>query len=252
MAVRTISQFYDYLAPDYDRMTWSEDRFNKELARLRQIFDKYRPNKILDAGSGTGFHSILMAELGANVTAVDISDAMLKQLRDNAERYHLDIKTVPASFLNLKRIIKDRFDAIFCLGNTLPHVRSAKELTKVLKIFHDLLNPGGILAVQILNYGPIISKKQRIQNVKYAEGKHFIRFYDFCGKRIYFNILTLDSSEGTIRHDLQTTILRPIMYRELKKAVLTARFHRVSSYGSLSLEKFRSSRSRDLVVIAGK
>jgi SAM-dependent methyltransferase len=54
------------------------------------------PARVLDVGAGTGELSVLLAELGHRVTALDFSPEMLAQLRDQAERRGLDITTVTA------------------------------------------------------------------------------------------------------------------------------------------------------------
>jgi ubiquinone/menaquinone biosynthesis C-methylase UbiE len=54
------------------------------------------PARVLDAGAGTGELSVLLAELGHRVTALDFSPEMLAQLREQAERRGLDITAVTA------------------------------------------------------------------------------------------------------------------------------------------------------------
>jgi SAM-dependent methyltransferase len=52
------------------------------------------PARVLDAGAGTGAMSLLAAELGYEVTAVDLSDAMLASARAKAEAAGLDVTFV--------------------------------------------------------------------------------------------------------------------------------------------------------------
>ncbi len=47
--------------------------------------------RILDVGTGTGFLALLLAEMGHNVTGIDISKCMLEKSRQNADKMHLSV-----------------------------------------------------------------------------------------------------------------------------------------------------------------
>jgi ubiquinone/menaquinone biosynthesis C-methylase UbiE len=93
-----IKSFYDELADDYDSMTRLDARLLKEEAIFREIVERYKLRNVLDAGCGTGFHSILLAKLGCKVTAVDVSEKMLIQMQTNALKYGVSVKTVLSGF----------------------------------------------------------------------------------------------------------------------------------------------------------
>ena len=52
------------------------------------------PARVLDAGAGTGAISLLAAELGYEVTALDLSAAMLARAREKAEARGIVLKTI--------------------------------------------------------------------------------------------------------------------------------------------------------------
>ena len=45
--------------------------------------------EILDVGTGTGYFAILLSQIGHQVTGIDLTDAMLKEARDNAALYQV-------------------------------------------------------------------------------------------------------------------------------------------------------------------
>ena len=54
-------------------MTEFHKRFSNEQAVFNTIVEQYQLRTVLDAGCGTGFHSLILASLGVEVTAVDVS-----------------------------------------------------------------------------------------------------------------------------------------------------------------------------------
>ena len=84
---------------------WSQDAENygdiirKELASFRvKAWQNYLreklpadTRKVLDLGCGPGFFSIILAEMGYEVTAVDCSEGMLAQARQLVKRAGLEI-----------------------------------------------------------------------------------------------------------------------------------------------------------------
>lgn len=60
----------------------------------QKIFEDNIPSgkklRVLDAGTGPGFFSILLSEMGNTVTAIDMSDGMLEKAAANAKKYGQD------------------------------------------------------------------------------------------------------------------------------------------------------------------
>ncbi len=205
--MQNITAFYDSLASDYDSMIDFEQRFLKEKSVVNSLVTRYNIRTAIDAGCGTGFHSLMLAWLGVKVTAVDVSTEMILRLKEHAQEMNLRIETIVSDFQGLNENVHQKVDAIFCLGNTLPHLLSRDELLHALKNFRLLLNEHGVLIIQLLNYHQIMKKQERIQNVKERDGKTFIRFYDFLDDAVGFNILTLERKENRVEQHLQTTQL---------------------------------------------
>jgi len=248
--VATATEFYDTLASGYDRMTGFDERLKKETNTFRRIVEEYAVTSALDAGCGTGAHSVLLATLGVRVTAVDGSTEMLMVLNRHAEERHLKIHTVQAGFENVNDILPEPFDAVFCLGNTLPHLLTEEALVRSLRNFKSLLNPGGVLILQLLNYRRILTERNRILNVQERGERTYIRFYDFLEKTVAFSILTLEKHEGTIVHSLQTTELRPWQSDEVVRGLAQAGFSGIERYSTLGMASFDETTSHDLVMYA--
>src|SRR5712692_10217541 len=59
--------------------------------------------RVLDAGCGDGYHTQMLARMGARVTGVDISDAMLATAHEGEKQEPLGIHYELLSFTNLER-----------------------------------------------------------------------------------------------------------------------------------------------------
>ncbi|MBM4169859.1 MAG: class I SAM-dependent methyltransferase [Ignavibacteria bacterium] len=251
-SVQGAKDFYDAIAPSYDELTSFGKRFVQERPFFRLLVERFQIGTALDAGAGTGFHSLLLAQLGVKVTALDHSPQMLRHLKRHASEMGLRVDTVESSFHTIRDHVKKSFDAVLCLGNTLPHLLGAEELRKAIESFSSVLNPKGVLLIQLLNYERILASRERVQNVREVEGKTFVRFYDYGESLLTFNILTIYKSEGEWHHSLQSTPLRPVVADELKSVLASLGYEDPKTYGSISLEPFDRQASRDLVIVARK
>lgn len=98
--------------------------------------------KILDVGTGAGFFAAVLAELGHEVTAVDMSEKMLREAEKNLRELKLsaDFRRMNAQKLYFP---DETFDAVVTrnLTWTLPDVKAAyREWRRVLKVGGVLMN----------------------------------------------------------------------------------------------------------------
>lgn len=94
-----VRSFWDVDAATYDLSPSHHPRTSLELAAWGAVLRRLLPAppaRVLDVGAGTGFLSILLARLGHEVSALDLSPGMLGQLRDKAREAGLQIETVTA------------------------------------------------------------------------------------------------------------------------------------------------------------
>lgn len=132
--------------------TWDSDPTKREralavAAALRQRVPLARDWRALEYGCGTGLLSFaLHADLG-ELTLADSSPGMLAVLRGKIDATGLTHLHPLALDLLTDPLPADRYDLIYTLM-TLHHVA---EVARLLRTFHDLLRPGGWLAVADLD-----------------------------------------------------------------------------------------------------
>lgn len=242
--------FYESLAPDYDRMTRTRERFQTEEALLRAFIDPARHKNALDLACGTGLHAITLARMGLSVTAVDNSAAMLRKARANADETGSRIEWAETSMENAHPFLNRSFDAILCLGNSLPHLLTPEARQKAFEGFGRLTAPGGILLLQLLNYSRVLERRERVVAVNREGGREFVRFYDFEEKLLTFNLLTIDEQQGRLSHELRSTLLYPLEWRETLERISPLGLERPKVYGGLDRSPFDPKSSKNLVVAA--
>ena len=270
-------EFYDGLGEDYDRMVSWGTRLQREEVFFEQLFAGAGTRSVLDAACGTGMHVISFARRGLRCVGADLSPAMIAQARLNAGRAGVRVELDAFGFGKLAAAFSGRgvpFDAVTCLGNSLPHLLDDASLAECLSDFAELLSPGGILVIQNRNYDRLLRERQRFMPVSArtdAEGETlFLRITDFrgqeagpgpaagpatgyaAGEAVDFTIVTLRKRGGAWTQSVKTTPLRALRRSTLETCIREAGFSVVDVYGSYRREPYDSPGAPDLVVVARK
>ncbi len=249
---REPADFYDNIAADYDEMTRYTARLHSEKEKLAAWIDRYAVRTVLDAACGSGLHAILLSEMGVKVTAADISHHMLEKARNNAKSAGVTVEWVYSAMQKLSENINTRVNAVLCLGNSLPHLLPGKDLEAAVAGFYNMLEPGGVAVIQILNYQRILQRKDRIIGIHRQGENEYIRFYDFLGETVRFNILTVHSEGERVSQQLLSTELYPYRRKELDKALRLSGFKNLEFFGNMQFAEFDEEKSPNLVVTAKK
>lgn len=253
---------YDAFSEDYDRFVNWDNRLAAEmpfiLKQLQQLGDK-SSLRILDAACGTGMHVIALAREGIQAAGADLSPQMIARARQNAADAGVATRFEAVGFGGLAEVFgAEAWDALLCLGNSLPHALAPSDLMAALRDFAACLRPGGLLLVQNRNFDRVMARRERwMEPQAHRSGENetlFIRFYDFAPDGLIdFYILTLRrAGNAEWSQTVTATRLRPLQQRELLQALDIAGFHSPCSYGSLAGDEFDSAASGNLVIVARK
>mgnify|MGYP001157511523 FL=1 len=101
--------------------------------------------KVIDFGAGTGRLSCPLSELGFDVTAVDSSLEMLKELQSKDIKNR--IKTHNEFMENF--ISNERYDFALCVFSVLTYLTDEQTLNKALSNLKECLHSGGLVLMDI-------------------------------------------------------------------------------------------------------
>lgn len=136
--IKGIKDFYNITANDWANEWYSNETMLPLLKKFVALFDD-KPH-VLDAGCGAGYESMRLANLGADVVGVDISEESIKIARDknpNCRFEIIDCKDLDISI--------GTFDGIVAIA-LLVHIKS-DELQLIFDNFKKITKSKGYLFI---------------------------------------------------------------------------------------------------------
>jgi SAM-dependent methyltransferase len=252
------TDFYNRLAPFFDVMTDWEARLEFEGPFWRRLFADYEVKSVLDAACGTGGHAIEFARWGLRAAGADLSPRMLELARLKARMAELDVSFVWASFADLPQHFTADFDAVLCIGNSLPHVLTEDELDAALRGMGAVLRPGGVLVVQNLNYDRRWRERPRFFALDsgWLEGREVLvwrlaDYHDTDPPAITFHIAVFRKGHrGEWTVEVHSTRQRPWFRNELVERLEAAEMTVEAVYGGFDETAFEPLTSPDIILVA--
>jgi len=141
--------YAELLAPVYVWMLGGEQA---AAARAKSWIEqrglaKLTPGIAVDLGCGPGFHAIALAEAGFETLAIDSSSELLAEILDAR------VRKLEGELLGFEEHLRGaKAKLILCLGDTLPHLASEKQVDELLDACKRALAPGGMLALTFRDY----------------------------------------------------------------------------------------------------
>ena len=134
-------------------------------------------NKILDLACGDGKYSDSLLSQNRDITGLDLDKGMLEEAEKKYAK-NKNIKFMYGDMLELSNVFKrEKFDGVFCIGNSLVHLTSPEKIKKALKEVNSVMQDNGKLIVQIINYDRILKENIDFLPAIKNEDIEFIRNY---------------------------------------------------------------------------
>lgn len=145
---RPIAEQYDDYFSENRLFHFDEQVVLHELQR-RQIA---AGSLIADLGCGTGRVLVALARQGYRGLAIDLSEAMLRVVREKADAEELPIATIRANLVQLDSVADGVADAALLLFSTLGMIHGCDQRQVVLNHAARILCPNGFLALHVHNF----------------------------------------------------------------------------------------------------
>jgi SAM-dependent methyltransferase len=145
-----VKEHYDHLLADHYEWMFGasfESKVDEQKALLSQVAGLALSNELaVDLGCGSGFQSIALNDLGYRVLAVDLSEKLIATLASRIGTR--DITANLGDLMQIRNFVAPASAAlVVCMGDTLTHLPSTIEVSKLFKRVNQVLVPGGRFVV---------------------------------------------------------------------------------------------------------
>jgi SAM-dependent methyltransferase len=231
--------FYESISAYYDHI------FPVDAQAVRFLAARARAgSRVLDLACGTGGHAVELARLGHRVTGVDLDAAMIRLAQAKAAAAMAGGKGGPHfQVLDMREAGKSLpagYGLVYCVGNSLVHLESEQAIGEALADWRGLLEPGGNLVVQILNYDRIVARHVVELPTLVSENPplRFVRRYDHsAGDRVVQFRTELTVREAGGERTVSNTVPLCIVSKEaLERLAREAGFRHLEVFGGFGGE----------------
>jgi len=143
----------------YYNLLYGDKDYSAEVDYVVRQLRHYVPEAkdILEFGSGSGRHGLLLQKQGYQVFGLERSEAMVAQAREQG----LDCMVADISHFELNR----SFDAVLALFHVVSYLTSNDALIGAFRMAHQHLNPGGVMMFDVW-YSPAVYGQKALPRVK--------------------------------------------------------------------------------------
>jgi SAM-dependent methyltransferase len=171
-----------------------EEKVAEQKALLDRVLGELQPpierGPALDLGSGPGFQSIALAQLGFSpVIAVDTSAELLAELKTRSGSYAIETRNADIAAMYEIDLPAPPTIAV-CMGDTLTHLGSRQEVERLFAAVLDKLAPGGVLVLTYRDLTGELSGTDRFLCVRSDDQKIMTCFLEY------------ENQDSVVVHDL--------------------------------------------------
>lgn len=239
--------FYAELAFWYDEIF----PLNSSAAALVRAMEPASGSReLLDIGCGTGSLAVELSPCFKRIAGIDLDEEMIRRAGIRAE----NLGNTEFHVMNMTDVAQEfgseQFGTALCLGNTIAHLLTNRELSAFFSAAFSVLKPGGIFMLQSLNYDRILDMPIEKFPLITTKTITFIRQYDHVSAA---PLLTFNTRIKTLEGEIFTgnTVHNPVRPDRFKALLEQSGFLDIELYGGFDRSPARIE-ALPLVLIAKK
>jgi SAM-dependent methyltransferase len=173
-----MSDNFDLYSKYYD-LLYGDKEYNSEVEYIIKCIKKHAPNSntILEFGSGTGKHGLLLEKQGYTVYGLEKSPSMVAVAKRNG------FNCKQSDITNFA--IADKFDVVLSLFHVISYITDNKSLNLVFQNAYNSLNDGGLFIFDVW-YSPAVYTQVPERRIKKVENDN-ISVIRFAEPKMNFN-----------------------------------------------------------------
>lgn len=191
------AKYYDLLYQDKDYL--------KETDYLDNLIKEYSFDSklILELGSGTGKHAILLSEKGYNLTGIDFSSDMVELANNRLAKEKINRDSVKFLVGDAKTVnLNTKFDVVLSLFHVVSYMNTNKDIINMFKTVSNHLDKDGLFIFDCW-YGPAVLENKPESRIKELEND-YLKLTRFATPTHYVNENLVDVKYNISLQDKNT------------------------------------------------
>jgi SAM-dependent methyltransferase len=216
-----ISHYKNTLSQHY---SWAFGGLDQNIEKNREFFKrelKSSKNSLsaIDLGSGSGFQSIPLAEMGYQVYSIDTSPELLlegkKRLKEG------EVSFIEDDLRNFTNYGPKTVNLIVCMGDTISHLESLKQVDNVISDSYKKLDEKGQFIISYRDLSNDLEGVDRIIPVRADDDQIFTCMLEFEKNQVRVNdiIYTKTNNQWTLNKSsyLKLKICKNYLLEKIKE-----------------------------------
>ncbi len=232
------SELYTYL--------FSEEKISAAEEEMEKVLDLigFQEGRVLDLCCGPGRHTIVMAQKGCRVTALDRTEFLLEKGRERARKSGVEVEWVQEDMRDFVR--SESYDLVLNMFTSFGYFEKKEDDMNVLRNIYTSLKPGGVCFFEMMGKEVLAKIFHPTTSVRLPNGHLVVQRHEIFDEwsRIRNEWIVIKDGHASTFNFYHTIYSG----QEFKERLLQVGFDKVKLYGNLDGDDYDIHASRLIAV----